>query len=297
MKVGVSSMFFGDMEITEFFNLLCGNPGVKLVDLWYDTPFYLLEDDSHRKEIVESIRKQLGEFGIEAVAHAAAFDVNPIAYSPAAQRLTLEETERSLVFASQAGARHVTLHGGFSSFGNRVSRFDLILLERFVNELIEYIKDQKLDITLCIENDAASATMSRPFEALHILNEVLDKHPALGCTIDLAHVLKTTAMEETCRVREQRLDCKNLPAFAKIYADRIKILHFSSPTKYRTHGRVDLTGSSIFFDALKSIKQNTKLDKIACIFEYELDDFDSPTSAIAAIGADAGVLSSKLYGE
>jgi len=287
-------MFFGDMDMAEFFDMLSGNPGVKLVDLWYDTPFYLLEDDARRKDIVAIARKRLLELGVEVVTHATAFDVNPIAYSPAAQRLTLDESKKSLVFANQAGARLVTLHGGFSSFIDRVSRFDLVLLERFINELIEYIKDQKLDIMLCIENDAASDTMSRPFEALNILNDMLDKHPALGCTVDLAHVLKTTIMEETCRVREQRLDCKHLPAFAKRYADRIKVLHFSSPTKYRTHGRVDLSGSSIFFDTLQSIKQSVDLDKMACIFEYALEDFDSPATAMAAIAADASTLAKKL---
>jgi sugar phosphate isomerase/epimerase len=297
MKVGVSSMFFGDMRADELFSLLGKHPGTRAIDLWYDTPFHLLEDESARPGVVSLARQQLDKLGLEVVTHAAAFDVNPIAYSPAMQRLTLAETQASLEFAGAAGAKLATVHGGFSSFGYRVSRFDLMLLERFIAEVLEFIKKNKLDMTICLENDAASEAMSRPLESLHILENLLEKNPQVGMTLDVAHVIRTTAIEGTCRVRDPRLDAGSLKKFLDVYGERVRIVHLSCPSKYRTHGRMDVNGNELLLGTIHEVARHVNMDAVPCIFEYELEEFDGPGEAMDAIMADAAVLSKKIQGE
>ncbi len=296
MKVGVSSMFFGDMKATELFSLLGKHPGTKAIDLWYDTPFYLLEDETARSAVVSLARQQLEKLGLEVVTHAAAFDVNPVAYSPAMQRHTLAETEASLKFASVAGAKVVTVHGGFSSFGSRVSTFDLVLFERFIAELLEFIEKEKLDIKICLENDAASEAMSRPLESLHIIDNMLEKQPQVGITLDVAHVIKTTSIEGTCQVREPRLDARALPEFLKKHSKRIRVVHLSCPNKYRTHGRMDLAGNDLLLGTIHEVARHVDMDALPCIFEYALEEFANPGEAIGAIKVDAKALSQRIWG-
>lgn len=297
MRFGVSSMFFGDMRADELLSLLGKHPGTRAIDLWYDTPFHLLEDESARPGVVSLARQQLERLGLEVVTHAAAFDVNPIAYSPAMQRHTLAETQASLVFAGAAGAKLATVHGGFSSFGYRVSRYDLMLLERFIAELLDFIEKKKLDITICLENDAASDAMSRPLESLPIIENLLEKNPQVGMTLDVAHVIRTTTIEGTCRVREPRLDAGALQKFLDVNGARVRIVHLSCPNKYHTHGRMDIAGNELPLGTIRDVARYVNMDAVPCIFEYELEEFAGPGEAMDAITADAAVLSKKIQGE
>ncbi len=297
MKIGVSSMFFGDMRATELFSLLGKHPGSRAIDLWYDTPFHLLEDEPTRPGVVSLAKQHLEKLGLEAVTHAAAFDVNPIAYSPAMQRHTLAETQASLMFAGAAGANLATVHGGFSSFGTRVSRFDLILLERFIAELLDFIEKKKLDITICLENDAASDAMSRPLESLHIIENILEKNPQVGVTLDVAHVIRTTTIEGACRVREPRLDAGALQKFLDVNWARVRIVHLSCPNKYHTHGRMDVASNGLLLSTIREVARYVNMDVVPCIFEYELEEFAGPGEAMDAIMADAAALSKSLQGD
>ena len=287
MKPGVSSMFFGDMTLDDFFGLIQGHDEIHLADIWYDTPFYLLEDDEKKDAIVAAIKKHAESFGLDIVAHAAAFDVNPIAYAPAMQRLTLDETEKSLIFASKIGARLVTLHGGFSSFGTRVTRFDLILFERFLNELENFIGNQALDIILCLENDAATPTMMRPLESLHILQDLLDKHATVNLTLDIAHVIKSTLTKDASLVKEPRVDLDTIAPFLESHGDRVKIVHASCPNKYRTHGRIDFSEDGMFLDVKRQIDRAIDSSNLFCILEYAMEEFSSPGDALDALLVDA----------
>ncbi|MEX2684787.1 MAG: sugar phosphate isomerase/epimerase family protein [Candidatus Sigynarchaeota archaeon] len=297
MKAGVSSMFFGDMRSIELFSLLGRYPTTRVIDLWYDTPFHLLADEAGRLGVISSTKQQLDKSGMEIVTHAAAFDVNPIAYSPAMQRHTLAETRASLVFASAMGAKLATLHGGFSSFGSRVSRFDIILLERFIAELLDFIEKEKLDITICLENDAASESMSRPLESLYIIENMLEKNPQIGITLDLAHVIKTTNIEATCHVREPRLSRSTMKDFLNVHGGRIRVLHLSSPNKHRTHGRMNLASNELLLGTIHEIACYVNMDAVPCIFEYDLEEFAGPSEAMDAITADAALISKIMDGE
>lgn len=290
MKSGVSSMFFGDMSLQDFFRLIEDHYEIRLADIWYDTPFHLLEEDSKRAAIVDAAKKSIDDIGLEVVAHAAAFDVNPIAYSPAMQVLTLEETKKSLVFASKIGARFVTLHGGFSSFGGHVTRYDLVLLERFINELEDFIEHQDLDVTLCLENEAATSTMMRPLESLHILQSLLDKDANVNVTLDIAHVIKSSIANESFIFRDSRIDCNTISSFFETYGERVKIVHASCPNKYRTHGRVDLADDGMFIDIIRKINNTIQTSNLDCIFEYSMEEFSNPGEAMEALIADAANL-------
>ncbi|HME56592.1 MAG TPA: sugar phosphate isomerase/epimerase [Candidatus Lokiarchaeia archaeon] len=296
MKPGISSMFFGDMSMDEFFGFIQGHGEIQLVDIWYDTPFHLLEDDSKKDAVVAAVKNYANDLGLDVVAHAAAFDVNPIAYSPAVQLLTLEETEKSLIFASNIGARFVTVHGGFSSFGTRVTRYDLVLFERFLDELEEFIGKQELDITLCLENDAATPAMMRPLESLHHLQGLLDKHENINVTLDIAHIIKSSLSNETFIVREPRIDRDTISSFLEVYGERVKIVHASCPNKYRTHGRIDFSGNDVFMDIKRKIDGAIDSSKLDCIFEYAMEEFSSPADAMDSLIADMASLEEHLEG-
>jgi sugar phosphate isomerase/epimerase len=297
MKAGVSSMFFGDMRASDLFDLLTQHPGASAIDLWYDTPFHLLEDEPARANIVEFVKNRVNVLGLEVVTHAASFDVNPIAYAPALQRLTLAETEASLIFASKIGAKFTTLHGGFSSFGGRVSRFDMILLDRFLLELLDFIDTKQLGITLCLENDAATDTLSRPLESLHVLEDLLDKYPRVGMTLDIAHVIKTTEIEGSCKIREKRLDHKELPAFLKTMGSRVHVVHMSCPNKYRTHGRMDVASDKRLLEIINAVARCIDTSNVPSILEYALEEFTGPAAAMETIMADAGAIDQILRGK
>jgi endonuclease IV len=243
------------------------------------------------------VKKQLEKLGLAIVTHAAAFDVNPIAYSPAMQRHTLAETQASLTFANAVGAKYVAVHGGFSSFGARVSRFDLILFERFLAELLDFIEKKKLDITICLENDAASETMSKPLESLHILANLLEKNPQVGMALDVSHVIKTTTIEGTCLVREPRLGAGILPMFLKENGARVRIVHLSCPNKYRTHGRMNIACNDLLLSTIRDVARYVNMDAMPCIFEYALEEFFGPGEAMDSITADATALSKRMQGE
>ncbi|NMC06011.1 MAG: sugar phosphate isomerase/epimerase [Candidatus Lokiarchaeota archaeon] len=297
MKAGFSSMFFGDMRAPDLLALLGTSQAGRWFDFWFDTPCYLLEGEPARHDIVSMVRRQLEWRGMGIVTHAAAFDVNPIAYSPAMQRHTLAETQASLEFASDAGANLVTLHGGFSSFASRVSSYDVMLLDKFCDELLDFVERRKLDITLCLENDAATEVMARPLESLHIMEAVLEKHPRLCVTIDVSHVLKTSTMARAMLARDSRLDASALPGFLKKFGSRVRILHFSSPNRYRAHGRIDLNKDAQFIKVFQEICRHMNVAAVPCIFEYAIEEFGSPTEAINAIIEDATALSEKIGNE
>jgi len=297
MKAGVSSMFFGDIPAVEMFSLLGKYPGIRVIDLWYDTPFHLLVDETDRPGVISFTKQQLKQLSMEIVTHAAAFDVNPVAYSPAMQRHTLAETQASLVFASAIGAKLATLHGGFSSFGSRVSRFDIILLERFIADLLDFIEKKKLDLTICLENDTATETMSRPLESLYIIENILEKNPQIGMTLDLAHVIKSTTIEGTCRVHEPRLSASTLKDFIEVNGGRIRVMHLSCPNTHHTHGRMNVDRDEFLFRAIREIARQVNMDAVPCIFEYELEEFAGPGEVMDAITADADIISKRLDGE
>jgi sugar phosphate isomerase/epimerase len=293
VKPGVSSMFFGDMPMEDFFQLIRNHEEVHLADIWYDTPFHLLEEDSRKDPIIESLKQQIKDAGLDVVAHAASFDVNPIAYSPAMQVLTLEETEKSLIFASKIGAKLVTLHGGFSTFGGRVTRYDLMLFDRFLEELLTFIENQALEITICLENDAATPNLMRPLESLNVLQDMLDKHANVNTTLDIAHVIKSSLATETFTVRDHRIDRDTLPAFLSVYGDRVKIMHASCPNKYRTHGRIDFSGDGMFMDIKRKIEDAIDSRDLYCIFEYEMAEFSTPGDAMDALTVDMATFGGK----
>ena len=293
MKPGVSSMFFGDMPMESFFSLIQGHDDIRLVDIWYDTPFYLLEDDSRKDIVIENVKQQIKDLGLDVVTHAASFDVNPIAYSPAMQLLTIEETKKSLIFASKIGAKLVTLHGGFSSFGGRVTRYDLMLFDRFIEELTSFIDNQALEITICLENDAATSTLMRPLESLHIFQDMLEKHATVSVTLDIAHVIKSSTEVETFIVRDQRIDQNTISSFLNAYGDRVKIMHASCPNKFRTHGRIDFSGAGMFMDIKRKIDTAIDSRDLDCIFEYTVEEFPTPGDAMNAVMVDMATLSGK----
>jgi len=288
-------MFFGDLSSSEFFSLIQDHGEIRLVDIWYDTPFYLLDEDSNKETIINTLKKRIDDLSLEVVAHAAAFDVNPIAYSPAAQLLTLEETKKALIFASKIGARFVTLHGGFSSFGGRVTRYDLMLFERFIDELVAFIEAQALEITLCLENDAATPNMMRPLESLHVFQTLLDKHETINVTLDIAHVIKSSISNDQFIVRDPRIDRDTISSFLDSNGKRVKIVHASYPNKYRTHGRIDVSDET-FLDVARKIQHAIDPSNFRCIFEYTVEEFSNPCDAMDALVADATSVTEYLEG-
>jgi sugar phosphate isomerase/epimerase len=234
--------------------------------------------------------EEMANRSITVVSHAASFDVNPTAYSPAAQALALEETKKSLEFAKIIGSSRVTLHGGFNSFGGRFSRFDLMLLEKFIEEVLAYLDDNRLGIEICVENEAATVNASRPLESVIAIEDILSKFDQVRMTLDLAHVLKSSQMAGMLQIRDKRLDADAISPFLDLHADRVAILHISEPDKYRTHGRIDQADGGTFVPLFMDVATRLAGRDIPCILEYETAGFQSLENATDAIDSDISFL-------
>ena len=283
MKFGVSSMFFGDMSIESFFSEVEDVKGIRLIDLWYDTPFHLMETPKKRSNVIKKVIEWKNKSGLDLISHAASIDINPIAYNPALRLSSIIEAKKSLYFANDLGIKKVTLHGGSSSFASPVSRNDREFLKLFLNELLNFLENERLPIQICIENDAGTNGNTRPFELWSLFKEILIQMPTLGITLDLAHVLKTNGMS---RCTGNKIKINAAMDITRKFPDRIHIIHISEPNAIRTHGRTSDDAYELFSRVMSTLKEHRSLENLNVILEYASEEFAGIKAMKAAISAD-----------
>lgn len=288
VKVGLSSMFLGDASIEEVLGIAARHD-IEVLDAWYDMPCHVLEEDAGRGRVEAAIIDARQRTGLVAVAHLASFDVNPVAYNPAMQRACLEETIKSLRFASRIGARAVTLHGGENAFDGTFTRYDTMLLERLIRSLLDLVSEEGIDITICIENDAPTTRMSRPLECIGIVETMLDRYPALGLTVDIAHAAKATRDAGSFQVRGNRLDIDAVDGILARFGSRTRIVHFSWPGNHHTHERLDRNDPALT-SIVNSLGTRPLHPDVVGIVEYEASQFEGWDKAAGAMVDDAAWL-------
>ncbi|MHA1683701.1 MAG: TIM barrel protein [Promethearchaeota archaeon] len=296
MDVGISSMFFGDITIGELASIVEGTEVTSCMDIWYDTPFHLLEDARFRRQVIDAINAMRESGGLRIASHASNVDLNPIAYHPGIQQLVIGEVKESLRFASKIHSECVTIHGGFNTFGKKFTRFDMKLLEKLLDELLEFKAQQGMDMLLSIENDTATANMTRPLESKLYMENVLSRFPELQVTLDVAHVLKSSLDAGSRVIRETRLDVESLHSFLDEYGSRVKIVHVSSPDSSGTHGRIDMTPGSTFSTIMDLVTSKIRSSDAMFIFEYNLESVQGLGAGLPALLSDMSLFKEKYGG-
>ncbi|MFX0099204.1 MAG: sugar phosphate isomerase/epimerase family protein [Candidatus Hodarchaeota archaeon] len=286
VRLGISSMFFGNIDLDEFFTLISKHEEIEIVDIWYDTPFFLLRNESAREKIIEKIKNYKESGNFETISHVASVDINPVAYNPENRKFSLNEVKKSIRFANNINSKYVSVHGGYSSFNRRFSHYDVEFYMEFLDDLTIFIKDTRLDIQVCIENDAATPSMIRPLESLSMIEDILNDYPLIGMTLDLAHVLKSTWTRDSFKVEGDRLDFEHLNEFLKKYCHRVKVVHASYPNENTTHGRIDFTDEIYFLFIIKILLNYMKREDLNVIFEYTLDEKESEDASLGMILED-----------
>ncbi len=289
MKIGVSSMFFGDMTLEAFLDTLRKHEWIDVVDIWYDTPFYLLASDADRAGATATIRAYKESHGVDTVSHLASIDINPVCYNPAVQELALREAFKSVDFAASIGSSLVVLHGGFSSFGSPTTPYDVKLLVSFAGRVIRYIEEKNLSVRVCVENDASTPNAIRPLEHVDVAEKLLDTHSDLHVVVDLAHVLKSssTPVNMVSQVGKRKFDLENFGPFIERHASRICMIHASTPDVQRTHGRMDLARDSTSKGLVHHLATCLDLDNVPVVFEYAMETFGGHDEALRCIHSDA----------
>ncbi|MBD3187900.1 hypothetical protein GF325_13775 [Candidatus Bathyarchaeota archaeon] len=263
-------MFFQEITLIDFLKHVTSNSLITAIDAWYDTPFHLMGGEKRSMHVRDAIRQYRENNEIAIVSHLKSVDVNPIAYSPAMREMTLSETKKSMDFASSIQASHVTVHGGFNSFGKKFSRLDGRLLEQFLVELLEYKNDQGYKYEICLEHDSATKGCIRPCESYHFFSGLLEKVDGLNVTLDLAHVMKSSLVFEGSRYRDKRIDSSSFKEFISTWKKKIKVIHVSSPSEQCTHDRIDFSADHGFSTLIDTLVTTCEMDDIPIIFEYTM---------------------------
>ncbi|MHA1791396.1 MAG: sugar phosphate isomerase/epimerase family protein [Promethearchaeota archaeon] len=294
MKIGLSSMFFGEYDMDFLFKIYKQEKMFKIMDIWYDTPFYLMESDAQKGGIVKKIIDMKNELEIETVSHLASVDINPVAYNPKMREISLVELKKSLEFADAIGSRNVVLHGGFNSFGSTFSDYDSELLSNLIGALLTHVEKNNLDIKLCIENDAATLNMTRPLESILELEEILNKFKNIYLTLDMAHVLKSSRVKKIANVQHPWLHAENVGDFIKQWCKKIRIIHISAPSSNNTHWRIPGADPDAFSSIMKSIKRYCSVKDVFFIIEYSMMMAESVDALISLIKKDIKYIENML---
>ncbi|MHA1371448.1 MAG: sugar phosphate isomerase/epimerase family protein, partial [Promethearchaeota archaeon] len=239
---------------------------------------------------IASIMQLKRKTGIKTICHLSSIDVNPVAYNPSLQELTLEQMKRSLEFAKSIGSKKVTIHGGYNSFGSSFSNHDVFLFKGLIQSLIQFEHDMNLKIKPCIENDAATKSCKRPLESLEVLEEILDDYKELGLVLDVAHVIKSSRLKPSLLTSTTRLDLDNILDFIEKYKNRIEVLHLSCPNEFTTHGRLDFSSGNELLQILKILSPIIIKNDADVILEYSLSMFRGLDDAITCVVKDINFL-------
>lgn len=183
-------------------------------------------------------KEALKNGGLKFCIHANLTDTNPASSNEGIRKESVKQLKDAITLAKELNAEIVTFHPGKFKNSLRVQEAYL-LLDLSLKELLPFA--EKNEITLCIEN------MEPGFKELCVtltqVKQVLERHPKLMLTLDLAHVAMAVSSEE------------ELIDYYQALKNRIRLFHISGIKPKVSHVEVSLKESDVdFANILKLIK-------------------------------------------
>lgn len=178
--------------------------------------------------------------------HANMIDTNIASSNEGIRKESVRQFKEAMFLAKELDARIVTIHPG--KFRNSIQVQEAyMLLDLSLSELIPFALQN--NVVLCLEN-------MEPWQrelcvSLTQVEKVLERHPNLGLTLDLAHVAMSVSSEE--EIISYYLSLKN----------RITHFHISGIKQNISHVEVSLKDSDVdFTNMIRMIKDFSGIIRI-----------------------------------
>jgi sugar phosphate isomerase/epimerase len=176
--------------------------------------------------------------GLKFCIHANMIDTNISSLNEGIRNESIKQMKEAIILAKELNARIVTFHPG--KFRNTLHIQDAYyLLDLAIDELQAFAEQN--NVLLCLEN--MEPKDRELCVTLTQVKKVLERHPKLGFTLDLAHVTMLVSNEEEFMQYYNELK------------DRISHFHISGIKPKTSHVEVSLKESDVdFTNVLKMIK-------------------------------------------
>lgn len=176
--------------------------------------------------------------GLKFCLHADLHDTNLASVNQGIRKESVKQVKDAIILAKQLNAKICTIHPG--KFKNTLNISEAyMLLDLSLCELLAYAEQNS--VLLCLEN--MEPNPKELCVTLTQVQKVLERHPKLGLTLDLAHVAMVVESEE---------DFYN---FYEVLKPRITHFHISGIKPRMSHVEVSLKESDVDFTTiLKKIK-------------------------------------------
>jgi len=192
MKLGISLLpNFSNISSIEDFLRLAHDLNLQTVELIAEPPLCFVDEITSEERLrLKTLAKELN---LELTIHSCFSDINIAAINPRIQRACLEVVKSSIAFASDVGAKIVTIHpGGFGANGIVFPQESIKNNFQAVKELAEYTSKQ--GIRLGYENFPFVPWQLfdesfKPKEIQQFIERIGNK--ALGITWDVGHANTT----------------------------------------------------------------------------------------------------------
>jgi sugar phosphate isomerase/epimerase len=130
----------------------------------------------------DTIRKALEKYRMGLVCHLPTF-LHTADLTPGIRRASREELQASIVVAAHLGARRAVLHPScIGGMGRHVPALAADYARQSLDAAVEWAARAGID--LCLENLFPPLT---PFGAMEDWDQVFERYPALGLTLDIGH--------------------------------------------------------------------------------------------------------------
>jgi sugar phosphate isomerase/epimerase len=184
--------------------------------------------------------------GLRFSVHAPIVDLNIASTNEGIRKESIRQIKDSIILAKELSAKVVTIHPG--KFRNTLLIQEAyMLLDLSLSELMPFAEEH--NVILCLEN--MEPGHKELCVTLNQVQKVLERHPKLGLTLDLAHVAMVVSSEE--EFYEYYLSLKS----------RVTHFHISGIRPKMSHVEVSLNESDVdFTKMIQLIKDFTGIVRI-----------------------------------
>jgi sugar phosphate isomerase/epimerase len=185
-------------------------------------------------------KEQFLDSGLKFCIHANLIDTNIASTNEGIRKESIKQFKDAIILAKEISCKIVTFHPG--KFRNSLLVQEAYYtLDKSLQELLDFA--EKNDVTLCLENmEPRDKTLC---VTLTQTQKVLDRHPKLMLTLDLAHVAMVVNSEE------------ELIEYYNSLKSRIAHFHISGIKPRRSHVEVSLKESDVDFTNIIRLIKNT----------------------------------------
>ncbi|MDD3620974.1 MAG: sugar phosphate isomerase/epimerase [Methanofollis sp.] len=213
LSLAVSSMFFHEYPIDEIFSSV-EEAGLVGVEFWVETPHFWLRGQP-LYELKAAVRAHPALASL--TLHAPALDLNPCSINPRVAAASQQYAVEAVALAGAVGADVVTVHPGRRTARRPPSHYDYEHFETYLERLRQVAEETGVKVAIENMEPKVNSLLCTP-EGVH---EILDAHPWLWFTLDVAHAM-TVSEEEIAR-------------YLEICGDRIANVHLSVAAGGRRH--------------------------------------------------------------